>query len=46
MMMDYSIHNVSFFLNLLHQTVFEHLDYLPIDNFHVRGWEKSKIQRE
>ena len=35
-----------FFVNLLHQTVFEHLDYLPIDNFHVRGWEKSKIQRE
>ena len=45
MMMDYSIHNV-FFLILLHQTVFEHLDYLPIEYFHVRGWEMSNIQRE
>ena len=45
-MMDYSIHNGSFYKFLLHQTVFEHLDYLSIEYFHVRGWEMSNIQRE
>ena len=42
MMMDYSIHNVR-----LHRTVFTFFKtVLHTVNFHVKGWEMTKTQRE